>query len=69
MTERSNNANVQSFIVKIWFEEITGEHGKSSWRGHITHVTSGDRCYVKSLDEITNYFQKITQGNLSKRRS
>jgi hypothetical protein len=46
--------NVQSFIVKIWVEETTKEAGEAHWRGSITHVGSGVRKYVKSLDEITN---------------
>ena len=32
-----------SFIVRIWVEETAEESGRSSWRGHITHVPSGER--------------------------
>jgi len=44
-----------SFIVKLWVEETTNgtEHGV--WRGHITHVPSGNRKYVKDLDSITRF--------------
>ena len=41
-----------SFIVKIWIEE-----GEPSWRGSITHIATGEKRYVKELDEITRYFQ------------
>jgi hypothetical protein len=41
--------NTHSFIVKIWLEETADEGGKPSWRGHITHVPSGKRSYLKSL--------------------
>ena len=44
--------NTHSFIVKIWLEEpgLGGRRGK--WRGYITHVPSGERRYLESLNEI-----------------
>ena len=42
----------QSFIAKIWLEESVGETGRASWRGHITQVPSGNRQYIKTLDDI-----------------
>ena len=59
MKDRTDEMNVQSFIVKIWIEEIGFESNKLSWRGHITQVPGSDQRYVKSLEEITDYFQKI----------
>jgi hypothetical protein len=44
----------QSFIVKIWSEGTDGEGKNLRWRGHITHVPSGDRHYVNGLSEISN---------------
>jgi hypothetical protein len=44
--------NTYSFIIKIWFEETAEETGRVVWRGHITHVPSGKRQYLKNLDEI-----------------
>ncbi len=44
-----------SFIVKVWLEETVEEAGKATWRGHITHVPSGKRCYLKSMDEIVAF--------------
>ena len=44
--------NTFSFIVKIWLEETTEETGRVLWRGHITHVPSGERRYLKDLDDI-----------------
>jgi hypothetical protein len=44
-----------SFIIKVWLEETAEESGRATWRGHITHVPSGERRYVKDLDDIT-YF-------------
>ena len=44
--------DAQSFIVKVWVEERAAEGGKGMWRGHITHVPSGERRYLKNLGEI-----------------
>jgi hypothetical protein len=45
----------QSFIVKVWVEDAVEADGRSVWHGHITHVLSGKRHYVKSLDEIQGF--------------
>jgi hypothetical protein len=54
--------NLQSFIVKIWVEENGDSVSTVPWRGSITHVVTGERRYVKSLDEITRYFKNYLQG-------
>lgn len=41
-----------SFVVRLWIEETAEEAGTATWRGHITHVPSGDRRYIKELCEI-----------------
>lgn len=45
----------QSFIIRIWVEEYTEESDQGVWRGHITHVSSGRRRYLKDLDEIGDF--------------
>ena len=47
--------NTHSFIIKIWLEEPAENHDKGRWRGHITHVPSGERRYLKSLGEIVAF--------------
>lgn len=44
--------NTHSFVVKIWREEPADDHREGRWRGHITHVPSGKRRYLKGLSEI-----------------
>jgi hypothetical protein len=44
--------NVHPFVIKIWLEEISHETGEAMWRGHITHVPSGERRYIQRLEEI-----------------
>jgi len=48
--ERQAEAIV-SLVLRIW-QEAPGGRGGSLWRGHITHVQSGRRRYVRSLAEI-----------------
>ena len=48
----SEEGYTHSFIVKIWLEETFEETGKARWRGHITHVPSLERCYLKDLSDI-----------------
>lgn len=44
-----------SFIVKLWIEEGASGRGSGVWRGHVTHVPSGNRHYVKDLNEIARF--------------
>jgi hypothetical protein len=48
-------SNIHSFIIRIWLEEIAEETGKSSWRGHITHVASNRQRYFEDLNVITSF--------------
>jgi len=47
-----HESDSQAFIVRIWVEEIDRVAGQTVWRGHITHVPSGERRYIKSLGDI-----------------
>ena len=48
-------ANTHSFIVKIWLVEVGEEAGNAVWRGHITHVPSGARRYLKEIGDIVDF--------------
>lgn len=54
-------ANTHSFIVKIWLEETMAETGQATWRGHITHVPSGQRRYLKNLSDVTAFIEPYLQ--------
>jgi hypothetical protein len=43
------------FIVKVWLEETTEQAGRVTWRGHVTHVSSGERRYLRDLDDIAAF--------------
>ena len=44
-----------SFIVKVWLEGLAEEIGGATWRGHITHVPSGRRRYLRDLEGVTAF--------------
>ena len=47
-----------SFVVRIWLEE----DDRATWRGHITHVPSGDRHYVEGLCDIVDFIAPYVDG-------
>jgi hypothetical protein len=47
--------DAQSFIVKVWVEDSTETGGQGVLRGHITHVSSHERRYLKNLSEIQDF--------------
>ena len=59
-------ANNHSFIVRIWRED-SGKHSKKAkWRGHITHVPSGERRYLNNLDDIAAFIVPYLEGTGTK---
>ncbi|MEZ4662061.1 MAG: hypothetical protein R2911_31305 [Caldilineaceae bacterium] len=50
-----------SFIVKIWAEEFVSAQHQMFWRGHITHVGSGQRRYLQDLDVIAEFIKPYLQ--------
>jgi hypothetical protein len=48
-------SNPQSFIIKVWVEDSLDDVGGKTWRGHITHVPSGERRYFDRLDEVLSF--------------
>jgi hypothetical protein len=48
-------ACIQSFVLRIWLEELPREDGRSVWRAHITDVATGERRYVQGIDGIVAF--------------
>ena len=46
-----------SFIVKVWLEETAEEGGHSHWTGHIIHVRSGERRYLRDLSALADFIR------------
>ena len=61
-TVETSEGNAHPFIVRIWLEETTLVSGHAKWRGHITHVPSGNRQYFESLDEINTFIRPYLEG-------
>jgi hypothetical protein len=55
--DASAEFNVHSFIVKVWLEEDATKNSRTIWRGHITHVPSGVRRYLKNLGDIAVFIE------------
>lgn len=47
--------DTHSFVVKVWLEETVEEAGRARWRGHVTHVASGERRYLESLSGLAAF--------------
>jgi hypothetical protein len=60
--DASAEFNVHSFIVKVWLEEEATKNSSTIWHGHITHVPSGKRRYLKNLDEIALFIQPYLEA-------
>lgn len=50
-------SKVQSFIIKLRLEDAGDETGTVVWHGYITHVPGGERRYLKSLSDITDFVE------------
>ena len=48
----SLEATSHPFLVRIWLEEGGDDAHPATWRGHITHVPSGERRYIQNLESI-----------------
>jgi hypothetical protein len=51
----SLEATSHPFVIRIWLEESIEEAHRATWRGHITHVPSGERRYLQDLDDMTAF--------------
>lgn len=47
-----------SFIVKVWVEPNDDPAAIPVWRGHITHVVSGERRYFADLTLVITFIQR-----------
>ncbi|MCA9970595.1 MAG: hypothetical protein KC425_10295 [Anaerolineales bacterium] len=50
-------ATNHSFVIRIWLEKATGPANQSVWRGHVTHVMSGNRRYFEDVQEVLLFVQ------------
>ncbi|HEX6716625.1 MAG TPA: hypothetical protein VF088_05910 [Pyrinomonadaceae bacterium] len=60
--DASAEFHVHSFIVKVWLEEEATKDSRAIWHGHITHVPSSKKQYLKNLDEIALFIQPYLEA-------
>ena len=53
----SSEAQVHSFIVKLWLDSVADEAERAAWQGQITHVPGGERRAFRDLDEIRLFIE------------
>ena len=58
----SDEANTHSFIVKIWLDDNSRRINQVTWRGHITHIPSGERHFITDLNEIQRYISPYLES-------
>lgn len=51
-------STVHSFIVKLWLEDKRGKGKRMISHGYITHVPTGARRYLKSLNDVTDFIRE-----------
>ena len=51
-----------SFILRVWLEDTSEHAAERVWRGHITHVPSNERRYIRSLDDIVTAVIELIQN-------
>ena len=45
-------SKIHSFIVKVWLEDSEEDPDVTLLHGHITHVPSGERHYIRRVSEV-----------------
>lgn len=49
--------HTHSFVVKLWLEQAR----PAIWRGHITHVASGQRAMIDNLADVGAFLSTYLQ--------
>lgn len=50
-----SGADEQTFVLKVWVESGGVRDVPSAWRGHVTHVPTGERADLESLEDLTTF--------------
>lgn len=58
---------IHSFVIKLWLEESV-EGSDVAWRGHITHVPSGERRHLNELGDIVDFITPYLGGARAPRK-
>lgn len=61
VTVDSGEIKIHSFIVKVWLEESEEHPDLTLLHGHMTHVPSGERHYIRRVSEIPLFIRSHLQ--------
>ena len=48
-------SSAETFVIRLWLEAADDDGQQTTWRGHVTHVMSGERQYVQSLRAVADF--------------
>jgi hypothetical protein len=54
--DRTKGPPSATFIVRLWLED--GEEAERAWRGHVEHIQSGEKEYVREMMQVTRFMEK-----------
>jgi|HubBroStandDraft_4_1064222.scaffolds.fasta_scaffold188083_2 hypothetical protein len=56
MPPRNSRSDENLFVLRTWKERDGG--GETQWRASVTHVSTGDRRYFTSYDELARFLDR-----------
>ena len=65
---KSFEENTHAFVVRVWLEPRELEGAQPEWRGVIEHVPSGERLYIKDLEEVVSFIGSYLPSTKEERR-
>jgi hypothetical protein len=48
----------ESFIVKIWLDNVSQKGKRIDWHGSIIHVPGGEKRYIRSLSTAIDFIEE-----------
>jgi hypothetical protein len=63
---KSFEENTHAFVVRVWLEPREIDGAPPEWRGVIEHVPSGERRYLRNLDDIAVFISSYARGAVGK---
>lgn len=52
---KSFEDNTHAFVIRVWLEPREIEDAQPEWRGVIEHIPTGERRYLRNLNDLTSF--------------
>lgn len=49
---------MQSFVLRVWYEHTSEDGTEGEWRGHITDAIGIDRYHFRSLSDMIRFIEQ-----------